>query len=346
MAGPSSPVNRRGNGRGRLAPHGLKEATTDPEQVRKWWNHLPEANIGLPTGIRFDVLDVDGDDGFTSLARMVDEQGCLNSSPVAFTPNGGAHYYFLPSGCGNRTSLWRTDSHLDFRGEGGYVVAPPSIGTNGRYRWIVSPGDVPFETVPTWLLALLERPKAPPPPTIPSFGLKGTSYGRHALESECGRVALANEGTRNDTLCRAAFRLGQLVASRQLDLDDAWSNLLTRASELDSQRMRSDARSNPEWKPACSSQGGCRDRVHSEGVPSHLRSLVIPDVQNDYLVDPVDWPTFWLAEAPDTDWLIEPIVAHGRQTATASKAKSGKWFRARRECRSSDRTPGTRPTWP
>ena len=77
---------------GRLVPHGLKDASTDPEQIRAWWTAEPTANIGLRTGEHFDVLDVDGDEGWRSLARAVAEHGCLSSSPVAFTPRGGAHY--------------------------------------------------------------------------------------------------------------------------------------------------------------------------------------------------------------------------------------------------------------
>ena len=45
-----------------LTPNGLRDATTDPEQIRTWWARFPKANIGIPTGVvtGFDVLDVDG----------------------------------------------------------------------------------------------------------------------------------------------------------------------------------------------------------------------------------------------------------------------------------------------
>ena len=218
---PCLPRDKRPHGR--LAPNGLKNATTDAEQAAEWWQAEPDANIGLATGIAFDVLDVDGDDGWRSLARAIGENGCLTSSPVALTPRGGAHYYFRPTGVGNRASF---RPHLDWRGAGGYVIAPPSVGANGAYYgWGVAPGTQELQDVPPWLLELLQRPKPSTAPAGVSL-FRGTPYGRQALEGECGRVALAAEGCRNDTLVRAAFRVGQLVASRDIDLDDAYSSLV------------------------------------------------------------------------------------------------------------------------
>lgn len=112
--------------------HGFKDATLDPAQIQAWWQTAPDANIGIATGHRIDVIDIDGPDGNVSLTRIIDDL------PPRFgwvsTPRpGGRHFYVPATGRGN-------DAHIlpgvDYRGTGGYVVAPPSVTDQGSYRWI------------------------------------------------------------------------------------------------------------------------------------------------------------------------------------------------------------------
>lgn len=113
--------------------HGCKDATTDPAQVTAWWTANPDANIGIATGHGLDVIDIDGPPGYLSLADLR-ERGLI--PPVlarAGTPRGGAHLYIASTGDGNTAGLL---PGIDVRGVGGYVVAPPSLGPNGRhYAW-------------------------------------------------------------------------------------------------------------------------------------------------------------------------------------------------------------------
>jgi Bifunctional DNA primase/polymerase, N-terminal len=111
--------------------HGFKDATTDPGQISRWWRSNAERNIGIATGAPGpDVLDVDhhGErgSGFAALNRLKREGLVENPCAVIRTPSGGLHLYFTadpehPQGNG---SIAR--QHIDFRGAGGYVVAPPS----------------------------------------------------------------------------------------------------------------------------------------------------------------------------------------------------------------------------
>jgi hypothetical protein len=194
--------------------HGLKEATTDPATIEKWWRAEPEANIGLVTGIPFDVLDVDGPEGWKSLAHAVEAHGCLPSGPCSMTPGGGAHYLFQATGLRCRIGF---RASLDWKGEGGYIIAPPSVHPSGGvYEWAVEPESTLLEPAPAWLLAILRKPA--------TFALPGAlrprpdegSYGRAALAQEVGRVAIAPIGERNHSLNRAAFSIGQLIAGREI----------------------------------------------------------------------------------------------------------------------------------
>jgi hypothetical protein len=114
-----------------LTPNGFKDATTDPEIIKEWWRRYPNALIGMPTGENsgFDVVDLDlrpdGRDGFAALPNW--EQ---LTSGIARTPSGGAHLYFRANGVGCTSG--RIAPGVDTRGDGGYVIVPPSPG----YRWL------------------------------------------------------------------------------------------------------------------------------------------------------------------------------------------------------------------
>lgn len=110
--------------------HGFKDATTDLDRIRAWWTRHPDSNIGLPTGHTFDVIDIDVPDGPYSYLRMLEDDVIPDVHAHVATSSGGIHLYILPTGDGNGT---RIEPGVDYRGIGGYVVAPPStLGTRGR----------------------------------------------------------------------------------------------------------------------------------------------------------------------------------------------------------------------
>lgn len=112
---------------------GFKDATVNPAQVAQWWADRPQSNIGIPTGHLFDVIDVDGPPGYRSLADLRDEGTLPAVLGRSATPRGGMHLYVAPTGAGNAASF---RAGLDYRGRGGYVLAPPSIVAGKRYDWI------------------------------------------------------------------------------------------------------------------------------------------------------------------------------------------------------------------
>ena len=110
--------------------HGLKDATTGLGQIQAWWDRWPWAAIGLRTGILWDVIDVDckpgGVNGKVALEALVG-LGLIwpGAVRVATTPSGGRHIYFPASGTMRNGAF--PSAGIDLRGNGGYVIAPPSV---------------------------------------------------------------------------------------------------------------------------------------------------------------------------------------------------------------------------
>ncbi|MFY1671808.1 bifunctional DNA primase/polymerase [Plantactinospora sp. WMMB334] len=194
-----------------LLRHGLHDASTRPEVIRRWWTRWPRANLGLRTGDRFDVCDVDPPDGVAALRALVGARRF--TGPVVRTGSGGWHLYLRPTGAGNRAGLL---PGVDWRGAGGYVVAPPSRHASGRdYRWIRPPA-APLADCPPELTVLLFPPQQSAPGSA-GWVRHPDRYASAALAAEADAVAAAPVGTRNSTLYRAAYRLGQLAALDLLD---------------------------------------------------------------------------------------------------------------------------------
>jgi len=117
-------------GKAPLTRRGFHDAASDPQRVTAWWRRHPQANIGVPTGAAsgLDVVDIDvhqGGSGFAAFERG--RRAGLLPAPALLvrTPSGGVHAYF-PHDDEQRSWACRS-AHVDFRGDGGYVVAPPSL---------------------------------------------------------------------------------------------------------------------------------------------------------------------------------------------------------------------------
>jgi hypothetical protein len=173
--------------------NGLHDATADPGQLARWWQRWPNANIGLVTGELADVLDIDGPAGRAGLRRLAADHDLRLDGPLAETGSGW-HLYLAPTGSGNRAGLLE---QVDWRGRGGYVVAPPSRHANGRhYRWR-RPLTATLPPVPPPLHSLLSPARAHSLAPAPVTRLKPTpcSYGQVALEQELANVAQRPQGS-------------------------------------------------------------------------------------------------------------------------------------------------------
>lgn len=143
-----------------LTKNGLLDASADPAVVRDWWQRWPMANIGLRTGLSFDVLDIDGEVGRTSLSAKVGRD-VVHPGPTSRTGRG-EHWLYAPSGTANRAGLLEK---IDWRGTNGYIVAPPSIHPDGHsYEWSDDRGPLTvLPSVPEWLAPLLVAYVPPTP---------------------------------------------------------------------------------------------------------------------------------------------------------------------------------------
>ncbi len=274
---------------GKVIPNsgGLHKATCDEAQIVTWWSKWPRAQIGLHSGAG-GLLHLDFDPRVDrSVTETVDEQtgevgelveekvwtvdllkaalfvqmgAPLPDTLTSLTPSGGEHKWFLmPEGepIGNRGNL---PEHVDVRGQGGYVIAPPSVRLGdldeggkkgpGAYIWLSGDWTDPaaIAPAPAELVRILrERKKAEPAARKPAAARKAGAaaaivgdvnddvrkYALSALDGECRDIGRAPSGRRNEQLNASAFKIATLVAAGAL------SEAVARSS------VEAAARSNP-----------------------------------------------------------------------------------------------------
>lgn len=122
--------------------------------VREWWSRWPQANIGMPTGKLSGIVVLDADSGDAKKLAM--SEGGLDRTPAVFTGKPGGMHFWLAHPGEEVSNFARKRPGLDFRGDGGYVLVPPSLHASGaRYRWVEATVGLTAAPVPPWLLALL-----------------------------------------------------------------------------------------------------------------------------------------------------------------------------------------------
>lgn len=192
--------------------NGVLEASTNTDQIEDWWRRWPDANIGLATGVISGVyvVDLDGPDAMAAWGELAVDDGAW----VSRTGNGEHHVYRLAEPL--PSTHWKLGRGIDTRGDGGYIVAPPSLHRTGKhYQWTRQAVELP--PLPAAVLtACTPRIDTPPAPATIRYG-ETTPYGKGVLRNSLHRIHTAAEGTRNSTLNDEAFLLGQFVAGGEID---------------------------------------------------------------------------------------------------------------------------------
>ena len=137
-----------------ITKNGCKAATTNKEQIAEWWSCYPNSNIGIATGRPSGglvVIDLDEDEekdkhGYEVLKEWQQSHEDLPETWQSITGRGGYHLFFKDTAHNqNRVNLY---DGIDIRGDGGYIVAPPSVHENGRrYEWEIAPEDQEIASV-------------------------------------------------------------------------------------------------------------------------------------------------------------------------------------------------------
>lgn len=226
-----------------LTPRGFKDATTDQSKITAWFNRWPNANIGIPTGERSGILALDVDNP-ASLEILEAEHGELPATTTIRTGSGGLHYYFrYPAGEKISISAGKLGPGLDTRGEGGYVIAPPSVAT-GPYEVL---DRLPLAAPPEWLLQALRKPHS----AAHSNGEGATPTGSPVSAN----VPIA-EGRRNQSL----FKYGCALRNRGADypaIAEELHNTNERLCKppLDASEVERIAASASKYEPGSASPG-------------------------------------------------------------------------------------------
>jgi putative DNA primase/helicase len=223
-------------------------ATRNPAEITADFRRWPNARIGLPTGainglviIETDTVEGHGVDGAASLAKLEFEHGRLPDTLAAISPSGSVHSYLRHPGAGLKIKTTGSElgPGIDVRGDGGMVLVPPSVNTDGlAYRWL---NRLPIAPMPDWLVELTREKQ----PTISQRAVdairrpvngstcttaSGDAYGRRALEYELAELVITPKGRRNAALNRASFSLHQLVAGGELNGGEVLRQLVVAAT--------------------------------------------------------------------------------------------------------------------
>ncbi len=265
--------------------HGVKDATTDEGRIRAWWSRWPEANVAVPTGAEtFVALDLDRrDDGTDGVEVAKALHGWEPEGPLQRTGGGGLQALYAHPGTPVSSKTGLLDG-VDVKGDGGYVVVPPSRHASGaRYEWVEEP-DCTLPPLPDWVAeAVLKEPsKVESPPADRTYSSDPEVEKRAVAYLAEMPPAISGEGGHNAAYAAATA----LVHGFGIPPDHALQLLLEHYnprckppwSERELRHKVDDAASKPHERPF----GWLREPdTHHEVDLSNMVGNLVPSPQSD-----------------------------------------------------------------
>ena len=291
---------------------GLNNATVDPDQIRTWWDAMPDSLVGVNCGASgLAVVDVDDWDGY---AQACDEHGDLPVTLTAQTPSGGAHYYFAGD---IKSTVSKVGPRVDTRGRGGYVIVPPSTG----YEWVHKMRPAPLPDA--WQLAADPPRPERPEITLSPTGEANTKWGQRILDGEIARVATAPEGTRNATLFEAACNIFEAVKGGHIPEAEARGSLESVALRIGLDRDEIDEVLGNAWERTAARHPEPRPEPSSVSAPAPTARDYEDRSYEDDEYEGLSLSQ--LQDMPPPRWVLEPIIPEGL-TFLVGPPKVGKSF--------------------
>lgn len=296
---------------------GFKAATRDPGTITRQFSRPGATAIGVPTGSPSGLIAIDIDvkpdrDG----RHWLDEnQDALPQTRTHKTKSGGLHLIFRAPEVEIRNSAGRLGRGVDVRGEGGYIIVPPSPG------YAIADGSEPAD-MPRWLVKACTKDKEdePPPPPPRNDGFAADRYAQAALDAEILAVMRAPEGTRNDTLNKAAVKLGSLVGAGALSRGTVTAELhrAARMAGLQDREIEATLKSGIEFGIS-----------HPREIPERQQRPHAAPGPTPKLKPVVDDEFLWFSDiSPDleTQDFVQGLLVSGSAVVIYGASNSGKTF--------------------
>ena len=357
-----------------------QEAATDRRQaIDAWWNGLyRDYGVGIATGhlsdgTAFFVLDIDDREhhsGSDTLAELEHTHGGLPDTITSITGSGGEHRFFtVPKGrdTPRNDQSGKIGPGLDIRGEGGQVVVAPTVHPNGTaYQWDAerSPSRITMAEAPTWLMDLLEPPKAEPAkpkttprddtytsPATPADRFNERTTWTELLEADGWKLSHSRDGEDYWTRPGKDTRDGT-SATVGWQGNDALKVFTSSVDWLDAERTYSRFQYFAARNHAGDYRAAALAVIASEtpavttlpiiqvgtATPTDDTAPAGPDAFDSNLAGMIlDWPEFWAKDFTDVQWLADPVIAQGRAHAIFAPGGTGKslfslWLAAALAC--------------
>lgn len=207
-----------------LTCHGFYAGTRDLARIKEMLRLHPDGLLATRTGASSGtvVVDVDAPHGIPTMRQLIAD-GLLPRTVVQRTGSGGYHLVYKHPGAGTRimSGAGKGGLGVDIKADDAYVIVAPSAHprTRRRYQWI-GPFNTELTPLPEyWVERLREPEPLARTSRLPLQYVTGSRYAVGALRRQLAELLDAPEGTRNDTLNKSAFALGQFVGAGMLDED-------------------------------------------------------------------------------------------------------------------------------